>query len=136
MNILLDTHVLIWALTESPRLSKQETEMILSPENHVCYSAVSLWEIELKNQKSPEKCPYHEAQVQAFCELAGYSCLNILPSHILSVRHLRIRDGHTLSNPDPFDRMLIAQAKTEGLLLLSHDGNFEHYEEDCIHLTR
>ena len=135
MNVLLDTHVLIWALTGSPRLSGQETKMILSPENHVCFSVVSLWEIALKNQKSPEKCPYHEEQIQAFCEQAGYACLNILPSHILSVRHLRIREGRTLSNLDPFDRLLIAQAKTEGLLLLSHDRNFENYSEDCILLT-
>lgn len=135
MNILLDTHVLIWALTGSPRLSRQETEIILSPENHVCYSAASLWEIAVKNQKSPEKCPYREEQIQDFCEQAGYACLNILPAHILSIRHLRVREGRTLSNLDPFDRLLIAQAKAEGCLLLSHDRNFENYGEDCIHLT-
>lgn len=51
------------------------------------------------------------------------------PSHILAIRNLRIRDGRTLSNLDPFDRLLIAQAKTEECVLLSQDRNFENYLE-------
>ena len=54
------------------------------------------------------------------------------PSHILAIRNLRIRDGRTLSNLDPFDRLLIAQAKAEECVLLSHDRNFENYLEKCV----
>ena len=54
MNILLDTHAVLWSLTSDPRLTPQAREMILSPDNVVCFSVVSLWEIAIKNQKSPE----------------------------------------------------------------------------------
>ena len=132
MKILLDTHMVIWALTNDPQLSDQAREMISDPENVICCSTVSLWEIAIKNQKSPEKCPYHEKKILEYCLAAGYEVIHILPSHILTIRNLRIRDGRTLSNLDPFDRLLIAQVKTEECVLLSHDRNLENYLEKCI----
>ena len=59
--------------------------------------------------------------------------MNIKPEHILMLRSLRVRPDRTLTNHDPFDRLLIAQAKTEQCILLSHDRNFENYDEDCIY---
>ena len=132
MKILLDTHMVIWALTNDPQLSYKAREMISNPENVICYSTVSLWEIAIKNQKNPEKCPYHEKMILEYCTAAGYELIHIVPSHILAVRNLRIREGRTLSNLDPFDRLLIAQAKAEECVLLSHDRNFENYLEKCV----
>ena len=132
MKILLDTHMVIWALTNDPQLPYAAREMINSPENIVFFSAVSLWEIAIKNQKNPEKCPYHEKMILEYCMAAGYELIHIVPSHILAVRNLRIREGRTLSNLDPFDRLLIAQAKAEECVLLSHDRNFENYLEKCV----
>ena len=109
MKILLDTHMVI-----------------------ICCSTVSLWEIAIKNQKNPEKCPYHEKMILEYCMAAGYELIHIVPSHILAVRNLRIREGRTLSNLDPFDRLLIAQAKTENLSFLTHDSLIPFYEEKCI----
>ena len=134
MNILLDTHVIIWALTDDPRLPEQARKLIASSEHSIFFSTVSLWEIAVKNQKSPEKCPSHEKEILTFCLAAGYEPMNILPSHVLAIRELQLREGRVLSNLDPFDRMLIAQAKAEGCALLSHDRNFENYREKCIHL--
>ena len=132
MKLLLDTHMILWALTNDPQLSCKAREMISDPENVICCSTVSLREIAIKNQKCPEKCPYHEKKILEYCLAAGYEVIHILPSHILTIRNLRIRDGRTLSNLDPFDRLLIAQAKTEECVLLSHDRNFENYLEKCI----
>ena len=132
MKILLDTHMVIWALTNDPQLSYKAREMISDPENVICCSTVSLWEIAIKNQKNPEKCPYHEKMILEYCTAAGYELIHIVPSHILAVRNLRIREGRTLSNLDPFDRLLIAQAKAEECVLLSHDRNFENYLEKCV----
>ena len=132
MKLLLDTHMILWALTNDPQLSCKAREMISDPENVICCSTVSLWEIAIKNQKSPEKYPYNEKKILEYCLAAGYEVIHILPSHILTIRNLRIRDGRTLSNLDPFDRLLIAQAKTEECVLLSHDRNFENYLEKCI----
>ena len=63
MKLLLDTHMILWALTNDPQLSCKAREMISDPENVICCSTVSLWEIAIKNQKSPEKCPYHEKKI-------------------------------------------------------------------------
>lgn len=134
MKILLDTHVILWALTNDHRLSAEAREMIVSASNSICYSTVSLWEIAVKNQKAPEKCPYHERDINHFCEMAGFEPLPVLPEHVMGMRDLRIREGHYSGNLDPFDRMLISQAKTENCILISHDMNFQHYDEPCVHL--
>ena len=132
MKILPDTHVIIWALTNDPQLSPQARALITDPGNMVFVSAVSLWEIALKNQKAPHLCPYHEAEILEYCVRAGYLVTDIKAAHILSVRTLRVKAGRTVANQDPFDRLLIAQAKSEGCALLSHDRNFENYDEPCI----
>lgn len=134
MKLLPDTHMIIWALTNDPQLPCAAREMINSPDNIVFFSAVSLWEIAIKNQKNPEKCPYHEQDVLRYCMESGFEPMNILPSHVLAVRGLKVRPGRTLSNLDPFDRLLVAQAKAEDCVFLSRDRNLENYEERCVSL--
>ena len=132
MKLLLDTHAVIWALTGDPQLTEKARELILDPDNTVYVSAVSLWEIALKNQKAPRLCPYHEREILEYCRRAGYLEMDVRPAHVLAVRDLRVKPDRTLTNHDPFNRMLIAQAKAERCRLLSHDRNFEFYDEDCI----
>ena len=132
MNILLDTHVIIWALTNDSQLTDEAKALIMDPENTVAISTVSLWEIAVKNQKAPRLCPYHEKEILDYCVKAGYLVIDIKAKHILEIRSLRTKPGAVLTNHDPFDRMLIAQAKSEKYILLSHDRNFEYYGEDCI----
>ena len=132
MKILLDTHVILWVLTDDARLSDQARKLIADPENLICYSAASVWEIAVKNQKAPEKCPYNESDILFYCQQASFEMLDMKLPHILALRTLQIKEGRTLSNYDPFDRMLIAQAKTEDYMLLSHDVNFQNYSEKCI----
>lgn len=132
MNILLDTHVIIWALTNDPRLTDEARALIMNPENTVIISTVSLWEIALKNQKAPRLCPYHEKEILDYCMKAGYIVMDIKAKHVPEIRGLRTGPGAVLTNQDLFDRMLIAQAKSEKCVLLSHDRNFGYYGEDCI----
>ena len=134
MKILLDTHAVIWSLTNDPQLSTEAKEMILKPENLIIVSAASLWEIAIKSQKSHALCPYHEKDIKQFCELSGYELLPVRPSHILQLRSLRIKPGCTLSNMDPFDRILLSQAKEEGALFLTHDRAFSFYDESVIRM--
>ena len=132
MNILLDTHVIIWALTNDPQLTEGAKALIMSPENTVIISTVSLWEIAVKNQKAPRLCPYHEKEILDYCVKAGYLVMDIKAKHVLEIRGLKTKPGTVPANHDPFDRMLMAQAKSEKYILLSHDRNFEYYDEDCI----
>ena len=134
MKLLLDTHVLIWALTDDPRLSGDARRLISDPENLVCFSVASLWEIAIKNQKRPEKCPYHEKEVSEFCAQAGFQILAVLKEHVLALRELKIVPGGKLLNMDPFDRILIAQARCESGFLLTHDANLANYLEPCVRM--
>lgn len=132
MKLLLDTHVIIWAITDDERLSTDARTIILDRNNIIYYSLVSMWEIAIKNFKNPKKCPYNEIKIANYCDKAGYEAVNISLSHISQLRKLRIMTEKELNNNDPFDRLLLAQAKTEGMLLLTHDCNFDNYNEPCI----
>ena len=132
MTILLDTHVIIWALTNDLQLSGQARTMLTDPEHVIVISAVSLWEIALKNQKAPHLCPYHEKEILDYCLKAGYLVSDLKPKHILALRTLQVKPERVISNHDPFDRLLLAQAKAENWTFLSHDRSFDYYDERCI----
>ena len=132
MKILLDTHVIIWSLTDDPRLTEEARLIISNKNNIVCYSLVSMWEIAIKNHKSPDRCPYNEIEVAGYCANAGYEPITLRLEHIGGLRNL-VADAETqIVNNDPFDRLLIAQAKTEGAYIMSHDTRFSAYNEPCI----
>ncbi|MCQ2400727.1 MAG: type II toxin-antitoxin system VapC family toxin [Lachnospiraceae bacterium] len=132
MKILLDTHVIIWALTDDPKLSAKARELITDKDNIVYFSLASIWEIAVKNRKAPEKCPYNEKDIAELCVRSGFLELGMdLPS-ITGLRELRVKEGRELSNFDPFDRMLLSQAKCNDMVLFSHDVNFSNYDEPCI----
>lgn len=132
MKLLLDTHIIIWTLLDSPQLSSGARGLILDPANTVFYSIASMWELAVKNFKSPEKCPYDEKTVSQLCDRSGFHSIDIRMPHIIGIRDLCVHSGLQPSNFDPFDRLLISQAKSENMLLLSHDTNFSNYDEPCI----
>lgn len=132
MKILLDTHVILWALTDDPKLSPEARKMITEKDNLIYYSLASIWEIAIKNRKSPQKCPYHEREIAELCEQSGYLPLEITLNDILGIRHLKVKEGQKLSNYDLFDRILLSQAKSGELRFLSHDTNFQNYDESCL----
>jgi len=132
MTILMDTHVIIWALTNDLQLSAQARALLSDPDNIVVVSAVSLWEIAVKNQKAPRLCPYHEKVILDYCLESGYLVTDMKAKHILALRSLQVKPERIIGNHDPFDKLLLAQAKAEDWILLSHDRNFDNYDEKCI----
>src|SRR5574337_1701861 len=112
--MLLDTHIALWAVTGSARLTRKAREMILeADELHV--SAATLWEIAIKHGLDRGDMPVPPAQaLQAFRD-AGYGLLAIRPEHALRVAEL------PAIHADPFDRMLVAQARFEPMTLLTSD---------------
>ena len=109
---LLDTHLIYWWMTNDTRLGKTTQRIIAKSE--IIVSAVSIWEMVLKNAKG--KLPLPEGSLTEQLEAQGFIVLAILPRHIEAVRHLQC--AHT----DPFDRLLIAQAHDEKLTLLTRDA--------------
>ena len=126
MNLLLDTHVALWALVDSPRLSASARELILTPGNTIWISTASLWEIAIKHGLGRGDMPISSQAAIAYFRDAGYSFLPVGPEHAAAVETL---PPH---HRDPFDRMLIAQAQVEPMRLLSHDAQIARYGDLII----
>ena len=131
MNLLLDTHIAIWALNDDPALSEKARELILDAENTIYYSTVSVWEVLLKHSRRPDNIPFDEKDFSEGCREAGFIPLGLADKHILAVRTLS-RPTDIKQHNDPFDRLLVAQAKVENLSFLTHDELIPGYEEKCI----
>ncbi|TGD72213.1 type II toxin-antitoxin system VapC family toxin [Mangrovimicrobium sediminis] len=121
MNLLLDTHLLLWAAGEPQRLSATAQAFIEDRDNRLYFSAASLWEIVIKNglQRPDFKVDPHLLR-RGLVE-NGYTELPITAAHTLAVSHL------PPLHRDPFDRILVAQAESEGIALLTSDEQVAQY---------
>ena len=117
MRVLLDTHLLLWALSQPSKLSTATRKKIDAAE--VFASAASIWEISIKSALG--KITANSAEVLAGIEPAGFSLLNITGEHATKVAEL------PPLHKDPFDRMLVAQALLEPMLLLTNDEALPGY---------
>ena len=121
MKCLVDTHVLIWSVVDSKKLSEAAKAILRDGENECFFSAASVWEIALKHSKHPKDIPIGgEDARQLFLE-AGYLEFPVFAKHSAVVE--RLPDIHQ----DPFDRMLVAQAQMESMKLLTHDHILPQY---------
>lgn len=121
MDFLLDTHVVIWAMVGSAKLSARARAVLESSDGLLYVSAVSAWETAVKHALRPDAIPVTAAQMVRFCRESGIVELPV------SFRHARRVAGLPPHHGDPFDRMLVAQAQEEGLRLLTHDGKLPPY---------
>lgn len=129
MNILLDTHIAIWALLDSPRLTEKARELILDPDNTIYYSVVSVWEVLLKHAGHPEDMELTPAVFSESCKDAGFIPLELRDKHVLAVSAFPPSvEGHK----DPFDRLLLAQAKAENMNFLTNDSKIPLYPVKCV----
>lgn len=131
MKYLLDSHILIWALFSDDKLSDIVYQILNNPDNEIYYSVVSVWEISIKHAKSPEKMPISGQLLVSCSEEAKILSLPIMKRHALMLDTLQ-RAENTPLHKDPFDRMLIAQAKAENMILLTHDHLLKDYGEECV----
>ena len=118
MKLLLDTHVLLWALTESPRVDAIR-KRLLAADNEVYFSVASVWEIAIKASLGKLKADAMEVRDAAL--EGGFAELPILGPHALHV------GGLPWHHRDPFDRLLIAQAAAEPMRLLTADEQLLAY---------
>ena len=131
MNLLLDTHLLIWTLNEDPKLPVKAKELILDPGNTIYYSSVSLWEIAIKHAIHPDNVEFTGKELSGFCQEAGFLPIEVKDRHVFALETLK-RPDHAPRHNDPFDRMLIAQAKADNLAFLTHDELLPYYGESCV----
>ena len=122
MNLLLDTHALLWVMANDPRVRSQTLAALRSPDNQVYVSAASGWEIAIKVGLGKLRVPADVADwLPAELDYHRFSRLPIQLEHVLAVEHL---PPH---HRDPFDRLLIAQAQVEAFTLVTRDRQFRAY---------
>ena len=126
MNLLLDTHIALWAITENTKLSKKTRELLLAPHSTIWVSAVSIWEIAIKHGLSRVNMPISGKEALAYFRQAGYQLLSVEPEHSVFVEQLPTH------HRDPFDRLLVAQALAEPMRLLTHDTMVARYSDTII----
>ena len=119
MKLLLDTHTLLWWSTLDPGLSRKAKKAIANSSSDVFVSAASAWEIATKVRLGKLEWPVAAGSVNAYALGQGFRALPISLEHAEHAGQLRI------AHRDPFDRMLIAQAQTEDLWLVSNEDAFD-----------
>jgi len=125
MNYILDTHTFLWSLFNPDKLSKSSKQTIISQENNIAVSVITLWEISLKysigkldlSGVTPDELPH-------FAYETGFEITQINPDEVATFYKLP-RLGHK----DPFDRLLIWQAIQQKRVLISKDNSFDEYKE-------
>lgn len=126
MNLLLDTHVALWAIIDSPRLPDKARELLVSPKTTVWVSAASVWEIGIKHSLGRGDMPVSAADALHYFQDAGYRLLAIEAEHAAAVEQLPPHHA------DPFDRILVAQAMVEPMRLMTHDATVARYSDTII----
>lgn len=134
MRILLDTHIALWPIADTSKLSDEVTKLLENESNEVFYSMASVWEVAIKHIIKPENMPVSPVSDEEFvrlCEDTGFTRLSIEAGHVFLLKTLS-RPNDAPKHHDPFDRLLISQAKYENLVLLTHDSQFPYYGEKCV----
>ena len=122
LKLLLDTHVLLWALGDVKRLPPGVQREIENPDNEVLFSAASIWEITIKASQGRSDFSIDPILIDREARTAGFTELAISARHALAVQ------GLPPHHRDPFDRLLIAQALIEPAWLYTADKQMAHYE--------
>lgn len=121
MNLLIDTHALIWFSENDPKLSLTAKAAIESPDNNRFVSMATLWEMAIKLNLGKLSLQIPLSQIIPALSANGFELLQIEPDHILKIETLPRIHG------DPFDRMLITQALSDGLVIVSKEELFGEY---------
>ena len=129
MELLLDTHVALFAIAGAARLGERSMSVLMSPESIVYVSAASVWEVAIKNLKSPSSLPVTAAEFCRHCQDAGYLDLPVRKRHAEALYDLGEAPAW---HKDPFDRLLMAQALSEDMKLLTLDEKILRHHLDFV----
>jgi PIN domain nuclease of toxin-antitoxin system len=123
VNLLLDTHILLWWLNDDPALTSEPRRLIGDAENLAFVSAVVIWEIRIKEALGKLTIPNNFREV---LEQQPFHSLDVTAEHAHALADL---PSH---HRDPFDRMLIAQARVERMTLVTRDPRFAAYDVSLV----
>lgn len=128
MKLLLDTHILLWACAAPSSLPREAVEMIEDRANELFFSAASIWEIGIKNAMGKASFQFDPGVLRRALLDGDYTELTMTSQHAIAAAVL------PLLHSDPFDRMLIGQAATEGFILVTSDHAIAKYSGPIKHV--
>jgi PIN domain nuclease of toxin-antitoxin system len=126
VRILLDTHIALWAITDSPQMPRPARDLVADPANDIVVSAASVWEIAIKHGLGRGSMPVSGADALSYFREAGYRLLTV------SAEQAAFAETLPPIHSDPFDRILVAQALCEPMRLLTHDRTIARYSDSVI----
>lgn len=126
MKLLLDTHILLWAAGQPEKLSAEARSLLLDTSSVLYFSAASIWEIVIKRGLGRDDFKVDPLRLLKQLVINGYEEVAVSSDHALAVEAL------PPLHKDPFDRILIAQARTEGMLLLTADSQVSLYGDGIM----
>lgn len=122
MKVLLDTHVLLWALGNPEILPEYIIDLVCDEKNEIYVSAVSLLEIAIKHKKAPAQMPFSSIQIRNYCQRAGYYFLSMSVESTSTFDKLNFEN-----NNDPFDQMLVSQSIANNMTFVTHDSKIKEF---------
>jgi len=121
VDILLDTHIVLWSIFQTKFLTRKARALLEDPSNQLYFSTVNLWEITVKRALERPEFQVDPRPLRESLLREGYRELVVTSEHAMSVGQL------PMIHRDPFDRLLVAQASVEGYVLLTSDGKVSQY---------
>jgi PIN domain nuclease of toxin-antitoxin system len=126
MKVLVDTHLVLWALAGSPKLPAKAASWLADNTKRKYVSAATIWEVAIKHAKWPLDMPVDGQALLGYVQDAGFDLLPITGPHAAAV------DALPNLHSDPFDRILVAQAQAEDMQLLTSDNKLSLYGERVV----
>jgi PIN domain nuclease of toxin-antitoxin system len=127
VRLLLDTHVAVWSITESHRIPRNIHDLISDPQNEAYVSAATIWEIAVKHMLGKRSAtPFSGEEAIGHFANASYTIIDVTARHAAAVERYR------LDHADPFDRLILAQAKAEPMRLITKDSKLIDYSDTVI----
>jgi PIN domain nuclease of toxin-antitoxin system len=130
MKLLLDTQILLWIALRPDFLPEKARFLITDEKNELYFSVVSLWEVAIKNSLNQSNFKVDPGALQKGLLDREYKEISITGVHAVAV------GGLPMVHKDPFDRLLVAQAKTEGISLLTCDATIAEYPAPVILISK
>ena len=129
MKLLLDTHIILWALDDNPRLPLEARRFIMDEKMIFITARHRSGRQRLNICQGRIRFGLGGSKLSELCRKMGYRMLPIEDRHVMALETLVC---HNQVHNDPFDRMMIAQAKADGLKFVTHDYKISFYEESCV----
>jgi len=130
VNLLLDTHIVLWAAGCPEKLSRSARTLLEASDNTLFFSVASIWEVVIKMGLGRKDFKVNPRRLRSMLIAHGYTELLVAGEHVLGVETL------PLLHKDPFDRLLVAQARSEGMLLVTADASVSQYQDSVLTVNR